>query len=222
MKRGRTHGAQHTSAPRRPTVDPSAVQGGDLTHLPDGLITLNLSLCTNRLGPPPAAVEALQNFLASGADRLMPPPYQAERRYVQAVAHWLGVDERHMIAGRGVTEFLMILARLLSLSRVAVVTPEYTMTMRHFHYAHFEHPDDPTLTEVARELGISSESLWGWVKKTNGTGQTGAGTSVAAGSGLDAAEREELKRLRKLAADQAKTIEILKEATAFFAQESDR
>ncbi|MBL1120720.1 hypothetical protein JK364_51950 [Streptomyces sp. 110] len=33
--------------------DPNAVQGGDLTHLPDGAITLNLSLCTNWLGPPP-------------------------------------------------------------------------------------------------------------------------------------------------------------------------
>jgi transposase len=79
-----------------------------------------------------------------------------------------------------------------------------------------------TVTEVARELGISSESLRGWVKKANGTGPAGVGTSVAAGSGLDAAEREELKRLRKLAADQAKTIEILKKATAFFAKESDR
>ncbi|MFI9825770.1 transposase [Streptomyces sp. NPDC052013] len=48
-----------------------------------------------------------------------------------------------------------------------------------------------TVTEVARELGISSESLRGWVKKTNGTGrQTGGGTLVAAGSGLNAAERE--------------------------------
>lgn len=79
-----------------------------------------------------------------------------------------------------------------------------------------------TVTEVARELGVSSESLRGWVKKSNGTGQAGAGASVAAGSGLDAAEREELKRLRKLATDQAKTIEILKKATAFFAKESDR
>ncbi|MFE2516697.1 hypothetical protein [Streptomyces mirabilis] len=33
---------------------------------------------------------------------------------------------------------------------------------------------------------------------------------------------EELKRLRKLTAEQAKTIEILKKATAFFAKESDR
>ncbi|MFA3843632.1 MULTISPECIES: hypothetical protein [Streptomyces] len=45
---------------------------------------------------------------------------------------------------------------------------------------------------------------------------------MTAGSGLEAAEREELKRLHKLTADQAKTIEILKEATAFFAKESDR
>ncbi|MFI1733964.1 hypothetical protein ACH40E_33080 [Streptomyces acidicola] len=33
---------------------------------------------------------------------------------------------------------------------------------------------------------------------------------------------EELKRLRKLTAEQAKTIEILKKATPFFAKESDR
>ncbi|WP_432195566.1 transposase [Streptomyces sp. bgisy027] len=61
-------------------------------------------------------------------------------------------------------------------------------------------PSGRTVTEAARELGISSESLRGWVKKAYGTGQTGAGTSVAAGSGPDTAEREELKRLRKLAA----------------------
>ncbi|MDX2935519.1 transposase [Streptomyces ipomoeae] len=79
-----------------------------------------------------------------------------------------------------------------------------------------------TVTEVARELGISSESPRGRVKKANGVGQAAAEVPVAAGSGLDAAEREELKRLRKLAADQAKTIEILKKATAFFAKESDR
>ncbi|GAA4024961.1 transposase [Streptomyces plumbiresistens] len=36
-----------------------------------------------------------------------------------------------------------------------------------------------TVTEVARELGLSSESLRGWVKKANGTGQAGAGAPVA-------------------------------------------
>ncbi|MFD6230497.1 hypothetical protein ACFWFZ_27055 [Streptomyces sp. NPDC060232] len=42
-------------------------------------------------------------------------------------------------------------------------------------------------------------------------------------AGQSAADRdEELKRLRKLTAEQAKAIEILKKATAFFAKESDR
>ncbi|MCM2392671.1 aminotransferase class I/II-fold pyridoxal phosphate-dependent enzyme [Streptomyces albipurpureus] len=129
--------------------DPSRVQGGDLTHLPDGLITLNLSLCTNRLGPPPGAVAALHHFLDHHAHRLMPPPYEApsppyraERLYLQAVADRLGVNEQDMLPGRGVTEFLVILARLLRPSRVAVITPEYTETMRLFSYADFHGPAD--------------------------------------------------------------------------------
>ncbi|RNF81152.1 aminotransferase class I/II-fold pyridoxal phosphate-dependent enzyme [Streptomyces botrytidirepellens] len=131
--------------------DPRAVQGGDLTHLPDGAITLNLSLCTNRLGPPPAAVEALRTFLEHHPDRLMPPPYEserppyrAERRYLQAVAHQLGVDVDDTLAGRGVTELTTSLARLLSRSSVAVITPEYTETMRRFAYADFLGPDSGT------------------------------------------------------------------------------
>jgi len=77
-----------------------------------------------------------------------------------------------------------------------------------------------TVTEVARELGISSESLRGWVKKDRAAQETepGAGPSGPGGDARD----EELKRLRKLTAEQAKTIEILKKATAFFAKESDR
>ncbi|MFF8617168.1 aminotransferase class I/II-fold pyridoxal phosphate-dependent enzyme [Streptomyces sp. NPDC015350] len=129
--------------------DPNAVQGGDLTHLPDGMITLDLGLCTNRLGPPPAAVAALQDFLDHHADRLIPPPYEAphrpfraERRYLDTFADRLGIDEQDMLAGRGVTEFLVILARLLRSARVAVITPEYTETMRRFSYADFIGPAD--------------------------------------------------------------------------------
>ncbi|MFE0773322.1 aminotransferase class I/II-fold pyridoxal phosphate-dependent enzyme [Streptomyces sp. NPDC058861] len=129
--------------------DPSQVQGGDLTRLPEGMITLDLSLCTNRLGPPPAAVAALKDFLDHHASRLMPPPYEAphrpfraERRYLDAFADHLGTDEQDMLAGRGVTEFLLILARLLHGARVAVITPEYTETMRRFSYADFIGPDD--------------------------------------------------------------------------------
>ncbi|MFD9480417.1 transposase [Streptomyces nojiriensis] len=76
-----------------------------------------------------------------------------------------------------------------------------------------------TVTEVARELGISSESLRGWVKKARAAQDNGSGSGA-----LRAADDrdEELKRLRKLTVEQAKTIEILKKATAFFAKESDR
>ena len=76
-----------------------------------------------------------------------------------------------------------------------------------------------TVTEVARELGISSESLRGWVKKARAAQETGSGP----GAVRVADDREdELKRLRKLTVEQAKTIEILKKATVFFAKESDR
>lgn len=76
-----------------------------------------------------------------------------------------------------------------------------------------------TVTAVARELGISSESLRGWVKKASAAQDSGSGPgAVRASDDRD----EELKRLRKLTAEQAKTIEILKKATAFFAKESDR
>ncbi|MFJ2627680.1 aminotransferase class I/II-fold pyridoxal phosphate-dependent enzyme [Streptomyces sp. NPDC087532] len=139
--------------------DPSEVQGGDLTHLPHGLITLDLGLCTNRLGPPPAAIAALHDFLDDHAHRLMPPPYEtprppyrADRRYLQAFADRLDVDEQDMLAGRGVTEFLVILARLLRLSNVAVITPEYTETMRRFSYADFHGPADGVKDTVDMRL----------------------------------------------------------------------
>ncbi|MEU9671643.1 transposase [Streptomyces bobili] len=76
-----------------------------------------------------------------------------------------------------------------------------------------------TVTAVARELGISAESLRGWVKKARAAQDNGPEPgAVRAADDRD----EELKRLRKLTAEQAKTIEILKKATAFFARESDR
>ncbi|MER7043120.1 transposase [Streptomyces microflavus] len=77
-------------------------------------------------------------------------------------------------------------------------------------------PGDKTVTEVARDLGVSPEGLRGWVNKAKadcGQGLPGELTS---------AEREELKRLRRQNAEQAKTIEVLRKAAVFFAKESDR
>jgi len=73
-----------------------------------------------------------------------------------------------------------------------------------------------TVTAVARELGISSESLRGWYRKAKAEQREGT-----AGE-LSSAEREELKRLRRENREQQQTIEILKKATAFFVKESDR
>jgi transposase len=68
-----------------------------------------------------------------------------------------------------------------------------------------------TVTEVAREFGVSAEGLRGWVKQAavdRGEGPVG---------GLTTAEREELVRLRRKAREQEQTIEVLGKATAFFA-----
>ncbi|MHC3475556.1 transposase [Streptomyces sp. 7R007] len=73
-----------------------------------------------------------------------------------------------------------------------------------------------TVTAVARELGISSESLRGWYRKAKV--EQGEGTPGE----LSRAEREELKRLRRENREQQQTIEILKRATAFFVKENDR
>ncbi|WP_438306705.1 transposase (plasmid) [Streptomyces sp. HUAS TT11] len=75
---------------------------------------------------------------------------------------------------------------------------------------------DKTVTEVARDLGVSAEGLRGWVK------QAKPDRGQSRPSELTSAEREELKRLRKQTAEQAKTIEVLRKAAVFFAKESDR
>ncbi|WP_158801300.1 transposase [Streptomyces sp. NRRL S-37] len=73
-----------------------------------------------------------------------------------------------------------------------------------------------TVTAVARELGISSESLRGWYRRAK------ADQGEGAPGELTSAEREELRRLRRENREQQQTIEILKKATAFFVKESDR
>ncbi|MFI1184560.1 transposase [Streptomyces sp. NPDC020799] len=73
-----------------------------------------------------------------------------------------------------------------------------------------------TVTDVARQLGVSTEGLRGWVKQAEvdwGEGAPGELTS---------AEREELVRLRRQCREQQQTIEILGKATAFFAKETMR
>ncbi|MCX4515737.1 transposase [Streptomyces sp. NBC_01619] len=60
-----------------------------------------------------------------------------------------------------------------------------------------------TVTQATRELGISSESLQGWHR------QARADRGEGRPDELTTAEKEELKRLRKLAAEQAEMIEVM-------------
>lgn len=69
------------------------------------------------------------------------------------------------------------------------------------------------VAQAARELDISASLLRTWIAASE--------TAEAKGKGLALAieEKQELERLRKLVADQAEELEIIKKATAYFAQE---
>lgn len=70
------------------------------------------------------------------------------------------------------------------------------------------------IPEVAREVGLGSpETLRNWVKQA----RRDAGLEV----GPSTEEIAEIRKLRKEVADQQRTIEILKAATTYFAQEAD-
>jgi transposase len=68
-----------------------------------------------------------------------------------------------------------------------------------------------SIPEVARELGVSTEGLRGWVKADERRREP---------AGLSDAERDELKRLRRENAELQEVNSILKKAAAFFAREN--
>ncbi len=67
------------------------------------------------------------------------------------------------------------------------------------------------LSELARDLGVSTETLRNWLKQR----QIDAGKR----DGITTDEREELRRLRKENKVLKEEREVLRKATAFFARE---
>jgi|SRR3954454_7957249 transposase len=70
-----------------------------------------------------------------------------------------------------------------------------------------------SVAQIARELGVSDNSLRSWVKQTE--------IDQGEREGLTTEEREELRKLRKEVRVLRQEKEILRKAAAFFAREED-
>ena len=81
---------------------------------------------------------------------------------------------------------------------------EYKMTS-----AQLALESNQSLSKTAKELGVSTSTLYGWVQKY--------GAPVASQGTTDAALQQELKRLKKVLAKKEEECEILKKASAYFA-----
>lgn len=73
---------------------------------------------------------------------------------------------------------------------------------------------DITITQVARDLGISDQTLRNWLAQ--------ADIDDGRREGLTGTERDELRHLRREVKVLREEREILKEAAAFFARETGR
>ena len=130
------------------TVTPSIIypQGGDLSHLPPGRSYLDLSTCANRYGPPPRVRQALDEL---DLCRLRPHPHGAEETFLSAYSDYLALPMNELVPGRGITEFIRLLGGLLPSGQAAVITPDYTDTVRSFR-GHLGSRDGATDTVETR------------------------------------------------------------------------
>lgn len=87
-----------------------------------GTATLDLATGLNPYGPPEAVLDALRSL---SADDVALPPSHAAERLEAAYARVLGVEASELIAGRGPSEFLWDLSRLVPHHSVAVPLPAW-------------------------------------------------------------------------------------------------
>lgn len=90
-------------------------------------------------------------------------------------------------------------------------TPRYTPEFRAEAVRLVRSATDKAASQIARELGVSDNTLRNWVKQ--------AQIDQGEREGLTTEEREELSKLRKEVKVLRQEREILKKATVFFARE---
>ncbi|MEA3215873.1 MAG: histidinol-phosphate aminotransferase [Acidimicrobiia bacterium] len=110
------------SASVPPDIFDVAPQGGDPRHLPAS-VQVDLSTCVSRYGPPPSALAALRD---ASATLLRSHPYGASEQLTEAYGRFLGVPAHELVAGRGASELIWLLAGSPLAPRVAVPVPAYT------------------------------------------------------------------------------------------------
>jgi transposase len=89
--------------------------------------------------------------------------------------------------------------------------PPYTLEFR-LEAVRLLRSSDRSVSQLARELGVSEQSLRNWSVQLD--------VDEGKAEGLNSSEREELRRLRRENRVLAEEREILKKAAAFFAKES--
>ena len=90
-------------------------------------------------------------------------------------------------------------------------TPSYPPEFKREAFRLVRTSPNRSVTQIARELGVSDNSLRNWVKQFE--------VDQGEREGLTTEEREELRRLRKEVRVLRQEKEILRKAAAFFARE---
>ncbi len=134
-----------------PAATDFGAQGGD----PARGVSMDLSTCVNRYGPAPAALEALR---AIGPQDILLHPYDAAERLKAVYERAIGVDAGVLVAGRGASEFIWAMGRVVDHSTAAIPMPAYTDYLKSFPGRGFSMGGEqmPSLEQVDAALDAGS------------------------------------------------------------------